>query len=61
MLPIGSAPASSLIPGGVVRRSAEDLRAALDLTGWFLAAHIFAGASVPPARERFIKRLARDG
>jgi DNA repair protein RecO (recombination protein O) len=41
--------------------AAEDLRAALDLTGWFLAAHIFAGASVPPARERFIKRLARDG
>jgi DNA repair protein RecO (recombination protein O) len=38
-----------------------DLRAALNLTGWFLAAHIFADASPPPARERFLERLAREG
>ncbi len=41
--------------------AAEDLRAALKLTGWFLAAHIFADAGMPPARERFLERLAREG
>ncbi len=35
----------------------EALREALYLTGWFLAAHIFAGSALPPARERFIERL----
>jgi len=37
------------------------LREALYLTGWFLAAHIFANSAVPPARERFIERLQRSG
>jgi len=37
--------------------TADDLRAALHLTGWFLTAHVFSGASVPPARERFVERL----
>ena len=37
--------------------TASDLRAALHLTGWFLTAHVFSGASVPPARERFLERL----
>ena len=40
--------------------SPEDLRAALHLTGWFLDGHIFAGASVPPARERFVERLTNS-
>jgi len=40
--------------------TAEDLRAALNLTGRFLAGHIFAGVSVPPARERFLERLANS-
>lgn len=40
--------------------AAEDLRAALDLTGHFLAGHIFAGVSVPPARERFLERLTNS-
>ena len=39
----------------------EDIRAALNLTGWFLAAHVFAGVKVPPARERFLERLALAG
>ncbi len=37
------------------------LRDALHLTGWFLAAHIFAGSTVPPARERFLERLQQAG
>lgn len=37
------------------------LREALYLTGWFLAAHIFAESGLPPARERFIERLQRAG
>ena len=41
-------------------RTADDLRAALQLTGWFLTAHVFAGASVPPARERFLGRLTNS-
>ena len=32
---------------------------ALQLTGWFLATHIFAGSTVPPARERFLQRLQK--
>lgn len=46
-----------LLRGDADPPSPENLRAALHLTGWFLAAHIFAGANVPPARERFLERL----
>ena len=46
-----------LLRGDADPPSLENLRAALHLTGWFLAAHIFAGANVPPARERFLERL----
>jgi DNA repair protein RecO (recombination protein O) len=38
-----------------------ELRDALNLTGWFLAAHVFAGAKPPPARERFLERLQQQG
>ena len=41
--------------------SSEDVRAALNLTGWFLTGHVFAEANVPPARERFLERLAQAG
>lgn len=39
----------------------EAVREALYLTGWFLAAHVFDGSDLPPARERFIERLQQAG
>jgi len=50
-------PAFLCRPEMVEPPTAEDLRAALSLTGWFLAGHVFAGANLPPARERFLERL----
>lgn len=38
----------------------EELRQALHLTGWFLNGHVFTGAKLPPARERFLERLALE-
>ncbi len=45
---------------GAAPPSAEEMHWALNLTGWFLAGHVFAGASVPPARERFLERLLQE-
>ncbi len=53
-------PAFLIRPEPAEPPTAEELRAALNLTGWFLTGHVFAGAKLPPARERFIERLTPD-
>ncbi len=54
-------PAFLLRPEPTEPPEAEELRAALNLTGWFLSGHVFAGAKLPPARERLLERLALSG
>ena len=40
---------------------ADDLAAGLALTGYFINGHVFGphGQQPPPARERFVERVAR--
>ncbi|MEQ8604304.1 MAG: DNA repair protein RecO [Marivibrio sp.] len=57
-----AAPLSESVAGGRRRASAEELGAALALTGHFLARHIFAphGRPPPDARARLANRFRRE-